>query len=194
MQTGRTLLISLLLTASRAPGLAEDGSGEVTAPFRAWDLIVIHHSATSTGSAEAFDAGHRARGMTNGLAYHFVINNGTKLRADGELQIGPRWTKQLPGGHCYQESVNERAIGICLVGDFSVAQPTQKQMETLVRLVVQLQQQFGIAASHIVGHGDLAGEATECPGARFAWSRLREHVCEEAFPTVAVDASPHAVP
>ena len=43
-----------------------------------WRYIVVHHSETREGNARAFDYYHRhVRGMENGLAYHFVIGNGT---------------------------------------------------------------------------------------------------------------------
>ena len=60
--------------------------GDEVAPTRDWEWIIIHHSATRVGSAEVFDAAHRARGMINGLAYHFVIDNGTVGKADGLIE------------------------------------------------------------------------------------------------------------
>ena len=42
---------------------------------------------------------HKARGMKNGLAYHFVISNGSRKAYDGEVYIGNRWKAQLDGGH-----------------------------------------------------------------------------------------------
>src|ERR1043166_3851126 len=100
--------ISLAFLALSLPVRAE------VAPARQWEFIVIHHSATRVGSAEAFDAAHRARGMINGLAYHFVIDNGTDGKDDGLIETGPRWVNQMHGGHCRQAYINERGIGICL--------------------------------------------------------------------------------
>ena len=59
----------------------------------------------------------------NGLAYHFVIGNAHGL-GDGEIGVGGRWTKQLPGGHLISEEQNQVSIGICLVGNFDESQPT----------------------------------------------------------------------
>src|SRR5262249_25565824 len=43
-----------------------------------WQFIVVHNSGTRQGNAAAFDYYHRHfRRMQNGLAYHFVIGNGT---------------------------------------------------------------------------------------------------------------------
>jgi len=157
-----------------------------TAPLRDWQFIVIHHSATPTGNAEIFDAAHRARGMINGVAYHFVIDNGTDGKADGRIETCPRWTKQMQGGHCRQASINEHGIGICLVGDFSRGEPTEKQMDALVLLVRGLQEQFKIPDDHILGHGEVIGEFSECPGREFPWKefwkRLKEKPTANARP------------
>ena len=46
-----------------------------------WQYIVVHNSGTRQGNARVFDYYHRhVRQMRNGLAYHFVIGNGTSTR------------------------------------------------------------------------------------------------------------------
>ena len=163
-----------------APGmallLALTAAAESPAPLRDWQFIVIHHSATRTGNAEILDGAHRARGMINGLAYHFVIDNGTDGKADGLIETGPRWVKQMHGGHCRQACINEHGIGICLVGNFSRDEPTEKQLESLVLLVRGLQEQFHIVDDHILGHGEVIGEFSECPGHVFPWEKFRERL------------------
>lgn len=150
--------------------------GDEVAPSREWEWIIIHHSATRMGSAEVFDAAHRARGMINGLAYHFVIDNGTEGKADGFIETGPRWIKQMHGGHCRQAYINEHGIGICLVGNFSVDQPTSKQLDSLALLVHGLQDQFHIPNDHVLGHGEVIGEFSECPGSQFPWDELHKRL------------------
>jgi N-acetyl-anhydromuramyl-L-alanine amidase AmpD len=157
---------------------AEPGQRSVPRP-RDWQLIVIHHSATPTGSAATFDASHRARGMINGLAYHFVIDNGSEDTEDGFIETGARWVRQMPGGHCRQADVNQRGIGICLVGDFTHKQPTENQMRSLALLIRGLQHQFGIADENVIGHGDIIGEFSECPGKSFPWADLKRRLKEK---------------
>lgn len=149
---------------------------DAPAPVRDWQWIIIHHSATRTGNAEIFDASHRARGMINGLAYHFVIDNGTDGTPDGHIETGARWVKQMQGGHCRQAYINDQGIGICLVGDFSHDQPTAKQMDALVLLVRGLQDQFHIPDDHVLGHGEVIGEFSECPGREFPWEEFRKRL------------------
>ena len=144
----------------------------------AWQYIVIHHSATPSGNAAAFDAAHR-RKKWDGLAYHFVINNG-KGNPDGYLEISPRWREQKHGAHAgglpggsdpdVRNGFNEFGIGICLVGNFQRSQPTEKQLRTLAALIQALRAEFNIPAENVLGHGSVKG--TACPGAAFPWKRL----------------------
>ena len=165
-------LLVLITAYAAATVLRADTPSQV----RQWEFIVIHHSATRVGSAAAFDAAHRARGMINGLAYHFVIDNGTDGLPDGHIEVGSRWVTQLHGGHCRQAYINEHGIGICLVGDFSRDQPTAKQLDSLVLLIRGLQEQFHIPDDHILGHGEVIGEFSECPGKNFPWEELRQRL------------------
>ncbi|MFC2140481.1 peptidoglycan recognition family protein [Candidatus Auribacterota bacterium] len=135
---------------------------------------MIHHSATRQGSARHFERYHKKRGMKNGLAYHFVINNGTSGREDGELEIGSRWKKQLDGGHCKQRWVNHHGIGICLVGNFSKQKVTKKQFKTLYKLCQLLMDQYQIPVANVIGHGQMRGEHSKCPGKNFPMSELKK--------------------
>ena len=138
-----------------------------------WKYIIIHHSATKRGNAKTFDKYHRKRGMKNGLAYHFVISNGTSHRRDGQLEIGNRWKKQLSGGHCRQSWLNNQGIGICLVGNFNTNRPTNKQIRTLVNLIKELKRKYNIPTKNILGHGKIKGEKSQCPGKYFPWKKLK---------------------
>ena len=76
----------------------------------------VLNPAVDTGTVKGMDRYHReVRHMENGLAYHFVIGNGSGM-GDGDIGIGSRWTKQLDGGHLTSERQNQVSLGICLVG------------------------------------------------------------------------------
>lgn len=149
---------------------------QVAAAQPRWTCIVIHHSGTPAGNASRFDAAHRRRGMENGLAYHFVIDNGTAYRRDGQVETGPRWTRQIAGGHCHQDSMNQHGIGICLVGDFTKRGPSDKQMAALSSLVDLLRKRYGIGVENVRGHGQWPGESSECPGKLFPWGELKKRL------------------
>lgn len=135
-----------------------------------WKYIVVHNSGTRQGNARIFDYYHRhVRKMPNGLAYHFVIGNGTST-GNGQIEIGNRWVRQLAGGHVHSDYLNYIGIGICLVGDFNRDLPTHAQFEALDELVRYLRQRVGKVDerySIVLGHKEINPRPTDCPGNRF---------------------------
>ncbi len=131
-----------------------------------WKYIVVHHSATKDASPKGMDAYHRARGMENGLAYHFVIGRGGQMQ-DGSTYVGNRWKKQLDGGHLAKASLNARSIGICLVGDFTKQSPTSLQMRSLNGLVDYLLARCRLKPDAVKTHRQIHPGHTACPGKRF---------------------------
>ncbi len=137
-----------------------------------WKYLIIHHSATDEGNAFSFYNMHLRRGFWNGLGYHFVIDNGTFGKEDGQIEISPRWIKQQKGAHCKVSNMNDIGIGICLVGNFSKEDVSEKQLNSLAYLVNILRKNYNIPKSRIMGHGQIPGAATECPGLRFPWKKF----------------------
>ena len=138
-----------------------------------WRFIIIHHSATEEGDAYYFNILHRRRGW-NEIGYDFVIDNGTRGKQDGAIEVSPRWTNQENGAHCHAAEMNSKGIGICLVGNFSKERVSEKQMASLVYLVNILRKYYRVPSSHILGHGQVPGAKTECPGKYFPWGEFRE--------------------
>ncbi|MBM4054849.1 MAG: N-acetylmuramoyl-L-alanine amidase [Planctomycetes bacterium] len=137
---------------------------------RDWKYIVIHHSASDTGSAQEFDKYHRqTRGWENGLGYHFVIGNG-KGSGDGEIEMGSRWKKQIDGAHAGIKEYNHYGVGICLVGNFNKNYPTQAQMKSLSALVEYLEERCHIPSDNVLMHRHC--KQTECPGRNFPYYKL----------------------
>lgn len=131
-----------------------------------WKYIVGHHSATKYGNAEIYERNHRRRGMQNGLAYHFVIGNGVDS-GDGEIEVGPRWKKQLEGGHVRSREVNLHGIGICLVGNFQETHPSRKQINAFTRLVDYLGGDVLNNRYTFAVHKEIDRNHTVCPGRNF---------------------------
>jgi len=137
-----------------------------------WKYIVIHHSATDEGNSLQFDKYHQGKGW-EGIGYHFVIDNGTKEKQDGQIEVSPRWIKQEDGSHCRASNMNEKAIGICLVGNFNREYVSSKQLDALVYLVNVLRKYYKIPLKRIIGHNQVLGARTECPGKNFPWARFK---------------------
>ncbi len=136
-----------------------------------WKKIVVHHSATDNGNAAIFNRAHLRRRMENGLAYHFVIGNGTNGTGDGEIEIGQRWMRQIHGGHVRNLALNEVSVGICLVGNFEKRKPTAKQMTSVHNLTQFLQRELLFNRPKVYGHKDL--EQNLCPGKFFPLKAYR---------------------
>ena len=143
-----------------------------------WQYIVVHNSGTRQGNAAAFDYYHRHfRRMQNGLAYHFVIGNGTST-GNGQVEVGDRWRRQINGGHVHSDYLNNIALGICLVGDFNRDQPTRAQLDCCEELIRYLRQRCGKVGDHwpiVKPHREVNPPrwATDCPGDVFPYSWFR---------------------
>jgi hypothetical protein len=143
-----------------------------------WKFIIVHNSGTRQGSAKAFDYYHRrVRRMQNGMAYHFVVGNGTST-GDGAIEIGERWRRQINGGHVHSDYLNNISLGICLVGDFNRDQPTRAQLEATEELIKYLRERCGKADGRVMGvrpHKEMNPPrwATDCPGDAFPYAWFR---------------------
>jgi hypothetical protein len=134
-----------------------------------WKFVIVHNSGTRQGSAKVFDYYHRrVRRMKNGLAYHFVIGNGTSTR-NGQIEIGDRWVRQTRGGHVHSDYMNNIGLGICLVGDFNRDQPTRAQLEACEELIKYLQERCGKMTVRPHREVNPPRWATDCPGDVFPY-------------------------
>lgn len=141
-----------------------------------WRYIVVHHSASKLDTPAGMDAYHRnVRHMENGLAYHFVIGGGVRMK-DGAIFVGNRWRRQLDGGHLASEALNAKSIGICLIGNFDETQPTPKQLQSLYALIGYLRQRCGLSVNAVKLHREINTRPTECPGKRFPTQALRNNI------------------
>ena len=140
-------------------------------PSKKWKYIIIHHSATESDNAISLYAMHQRRGWDS-TGYDFIIDNGTKGTTAGHVDATPRWIAQKDGAHCKASDMNTKAIGICLVGNFSKEKVPGEQLRALVHLVRYLQQYYNIPQKNIMGHGQVPGASTECPGKLFPWEKF----------------------
>ncbi len=141
-----------------------------------WKRIVFHHSATPVDDPMNMHRVHKARGMKNGLAYHFVISNGSRKAKDGEVFLSDRWKKQLDGGHMKRQSDNKISIGICLIGNFELRPPTSKQLKSLEGICKYLMRRCNIDADQVTTHKLLHPGHTVCPGKHFPLSSILKKI------------------
>lgn len=148
---------------------------------RQWQAIVVHHSGTPSGNLQTLSERHRSTGLT-GIGYHFVIGNGDGA-ADGEVQVGYRWTRQLAANHLLTGQsagwYDQHAVAICLVGDGNSASPTKAQLDQLVKLVNTLQRKLAIPADRVMLMSNLVN-TSRSPGMLFPAAQFRQQLLDVA--------------
>lgn len=149
-----------------------------TVASREWQHIVIHHTATHSGSVESINAAHmknkdKSGNPWLGIGYHFVIGNGEGM-PDGAIEPTFRWRTQIQGAHAgsTNKDYNERGIGICLIGNFEKTPPSTAQRKSVKLLVQTLRAEYNIPTASVVGHKDIRASATECPGKLFPMAEV----------------------
>lgn len=128
-------------------------------PRKQTSLIVIHHTAIENSDVKFIHALHLKNGWA-GIGYHYVIYD------DGSVHKGR--PEKMVGAHAY--GVNDKSVGIALVGNFNNRQPSGEQMSSLIGLVEELTAKYHIAQDHIVPHSRVS--KTDCPGTQFPWQKF----------------------
>lgn len=140
--------------------------------------VTIHHSGGGEFTRiEPDDVARSIRAIQNDhqknrgwadIAYHYVID-----------PAGGVWEgrdSHLVGAHAGSSKLNEDNLGILLLGNFEIQQPTNEQIEKLGDLLRLIRELCAIPGSEIYTHNEIrtgAGlAATACPG-RHLTSRLK---------------------
>lgn len=136
-------------------------------PDSAVKWIVVHYSATyedtDIGAAE-IDQMHRMRGFRE-IGYHKVIRldgrveNGRDLSRPGAFEVGAQ-----------VKNHNSSSVGICYIGglkrgygpDRGFDTRTPAQTKALIAEIRGMLKRF--PGAKVVGHRDMPGAATQCPG------------------------------
>ncbi len=131
--------------------------------------LVVHHSATETGSARLIRVLHRGVFGWDDIGYHYVIGNGTDS-AEGLVEEGrPEWAV---GAH--SRGNNSDSLGICMVGDFHSRDPGCRQMRSLGELLSDMLGRYDLDREAVLLHRQMPGNKTECPGARLPLKAVLE--------------------
>jgi len=115
--------------------------------------IAVHHSATLTGSSEAFARYHVTHNDWAGIGYHYVINK------NGQID----WCNDIGLKTYHVGNSNSIAIGVCLVGNFTKENPTKAQLVSLIELSEYLLEEVP-SINQILKHQDYPDYSwKECP-------------------------------
>jgi hypothetical protein len=121
------------------------------------DQLTVHHAGEQWGFTgperyRVWQDLHTGRGWGD-VAYHYIIGiDGTVYKARDTAYAGDTSTNYDPAGHFL----------VVVEGNFDKEQPTQAQLDSLVRVLAWASLQFAVSPSTIGGHRDHA--ATSCPG------------------------------
>lgn len=135
--------------------------------------VIIHHSAgndgpeANIGGIRKWHMGTYPKGPKDGpyrdIAYHVVIE---KVGDTYEAFIGRPW--EWNGAHC--PGHNHTALGVCLVGDFSVSPPADDHLVKAAQVVESIKNIYGISKSMVHPHRKFSD--TDCPGDAFPWDKF----------------------
>lgn len=150
-------------------------------------LLVVHHTAQDLRNdprspLERVRALYQYHAKTLGwgdIGYHYLIDE------DGTIYEGRAGGDNVIGGHAY--CANVETLGIALLGNFELDEPSQIQILSLQWLLSDLSKHYGLNPGRsvvfhgeqsplIVGHRDLV--STACPGYFLAGvlEQIRTHV------------------
>jgi hypothetical protein len=139
-------------------------------------MIVLHHSGTDDGPEVNWVGIWKYHVEHNGwlsIGYH----GGCEKMGDQYVGVfGRSWF--WDGAHTF--GYNDRALGLCMVGNFMLAAPTPDQLKKAAEICATWMRVFNIAVNQIFMHKEL--NATDCPGAMFNKKEFIETYLVDALP------------
>lgn len=128
------------------------------------DRIVIHHSATQTGTPKAFANYHVKNRNWPGIGYTYVIMpDGLIFQTNADRTIS-----------YHASGANRSSIGICLVGNFDQQSLELSQKRALIGLCHLLIKRYP-RITRIVGHREVPATKS-CPGKKINLPGLRREI------------------
>lgn len=139
-----------------------------------WSYIIVHHTGAEERDAEQVRRYHLSLGWRD-IGYHYVIER------DGK--VVPGRSLDLPGAHCRDGGMNTKGIGVALLGNLENHPPLPVQVTSLYALLVDLCRRFNIPPDHILGHREVKGAATDCPGRCLDMDWVRRELAARLAPS-----------
>ena len=155
--------------------------------------LIVHHSDSKWGDGKVIEQWHMApKPKGNGWdrpGYCVVIQNGFPTynslseneSVEGSDGLVERiYTEDKKTYGC--KYANEDSLHVCLIGNFDVQEPTQLQIDALIRLLVFWCKKYKLKSSDVYGHGEMQrkigkeGYSKTCPGKNVDMDQVREAV------------------
>lgn len=135
------------------------------APLFTPSRIIVHHSAggdTDSNNTAGIRAYHISLGWFT-IGYHATCE---QIGGSYEILMGRRW--DMVGAHTLTQ--NDKALGLCLIGNFSLAEPPRAQLIRAAAFVAFWRKLYSIPLAEIFPHKFFNN--TECPGNLFPWDNF----------------------
>lgn len=129
-----------------------------------WSYIIIHHTGAEEKDTAQVRRYHLSLGWRD-IGYHYVVER------DGK--VVPGRSLDLVGAHCKASGMNQQGIGVALIGNMENHPPLPGQEKVALELVQELMGRFKVPLANVLGHNEVPGAATACPGRRFSMAVLR---------------------
>ncbi len=133
--------------------------------------LVVHHSASKKDTTKKtdIDEWHKQRGFSQ-IGYHKVVES------DGKIVTGRPERQQ--GAHA--KGVNHKSLGVCVVGNFENEAPSEIQIRSVIKVLVEWCRKYELTSTDIYGHKNVPGGSTKtsCPGKNlvFVLPRIKRKV------------------
>lgn len=120
-----------------------------------YKTVVVHHSVIDEGDdnltmLEVQNAHREDRGWAD-VGYHYLVGKSGRVFEGRDVQVR--------GTHV--GGFNTGSVGVCLLGNFVTAFPTEAQINAARELIRWLRE--ALALTHLAGHQDF-NTGTQCPG------------------------------
>lgn len=137
--------------------------------MRNWTHIIVHHTGAEEKDTAQVRRYHLSLGWVD-IGYHYVIER------DGT--VVPGRSLGLQGAHCAAGGMNSRGVGVALLGNLDNHPPLAAQRSSLDDLLLELCLRFNIPAQNVLGHREVPGAATACPGRDLVMSAIRSELAK----------------
>jgi len=142
--------------------------------------IVLHHAAAPRSTTvEDIKRWHMEKGWRD-IGYHWLLTDAPDSPVGPQMHIGrahdldERWEPWERGAHA--KGHNSHTMGVCLVGNHSIEPPSKAALDLLHGWLVAFCLTLRLGPDDIVGHRELEGAATECPGGLVDLDAIRQRV------------------
>ncbi len=142
-----------------------------------WTHIVIHHTGAEEKNARQVCDYHRRLGWQD-VGYHYLIER------DGV--VVPGRPPSMRGAHCLAGRMNHKALGIALIGNLEKRPPFPAQLAALKGLLKRLMREYRIPPANVLGHREVPGAATACPGRHLDLAAVRAALQPDRTPLYRV--------